>query len=383
MLKGREGFGVVIIFFFIGILICDVHGFRDGGGSVLENRGIITGRKQKQQFPKQQPQKAETMCNVYEGSWVYDSSYPMYDTATSCPFVRKEFDCLQYGRPNRDYLRYRWQPSGCTLPRFNAEDFLKRMQGKRIMYIGDSLSLNNWQSLVCLLYAGVPNSNITRESNTSMSTFTFQDYRVSVIIFHSLYLVDIEQESIGRVMKLDSIKDGALWKTMDVLIFNTWLWWSVKGPSQQWDYIQEGEKVYKDMDRMEAFHKGMKTWAKWVDAEVDPTSTRVFFQGISPSHYNGTEWNEPGATNCARETEPISRSTTPMSGSSPSMNVVKEVLSSIKKPVSLLDITAMSQLRKDAHPSSYNAFQGMDCTHWCIAGLPDAWNQILYRELAA
>lgn len=100
------------------------------------------------------------------------------------------------------------------------------------------------------------------------------------------------------------------------------------------------------------------------------------------SKSSGTEWNEPGVRDCARETEPISGLTS-QSGSPPALNVVKVVLSSIEKPVSLLDITAMSQLRKDAHPSSYNGFKGMDCTHWCIAGLPDVWNQILYTELAA
>ncbi|PKI62998.1 hypothetical protein CRG98_016637 [Punica granatum] len=327
-------------------------------------------------------QREPTRCNVYEGSWVYDSSYPMYDSTTSCPFIRKEFDCLKYGRPDRNYLKYRWQPNNCTLPRFDALDFLKRMQGKKIMYIGDSLSLNNWQSLVCLLYAGVPNANLSWQTNTSISTVTFQDYGVSVIMFQSHYLVDTVKEPMGRVMKLDSLNDGALWKTMDVLIFNTWLWWLVRGPRQQWDYIQEGAKISKDMDRMDAFHKAMITWAKWVDTDVDTAKTKVFFQGISPSHYNGTEWNEPGLRNCAKETEPMSGSTSP-SGPPPALSVVKEVLSSIKNPVSLLDITAMSKLRKDAHPSSYNGFKGMDCTHWCIAGLPDTWNQILYSELIA
>lgn len=39
------------------------------------------------------------------------------------------------------------------------------------------------------------------------------------------------------------------------------------------------------MDRLEAFYKGMSTWAEWVDENIDPTRTKVFFQGISPTHY--------------------------------------------------------------------------------------------------
>lgn len=51
--------------------------------------------------------------------------------------------------------------------------------------------------------------------------------------------------------------------------------------------MQEGGKLYKDMNRLVAFYKGLSTWARWVDRSVDPSKTKVFFQGISPIHY---EW---------------------------------------------------------------------------------------------
>ena len=84
--------------------------------------------------------------------------------------------------------------------------------------------------------------------------------------------------------------------------------------------------------------------------------------------------------NCLREMIPFNGSVYP-TDLPQAAYVVKEVISSIKKPVHLLDITVLSQLRKDAHPSSYNGFKGMDCTHWCVAGLPDTWNELLYATL--
>lgn len=266
--------------------------------------------------------------------------------------------------------------------RFDGKDFLEKLEGKKIMFIGDSVSLNHYESLLCLLHAAVPDARITTQTSNSTNTVTFEDHGVSISVFQTHYLVDIEQEQIGRVLKLESIKDGNTWKDMDVLVFNTWLWWYRRGPKQPWDYVQEGQSILKDMDRMVAFQKGLTTWAKWVDSDVDTSKTTVIFQGISPFHYHGEEWDEPGATNCGKETEPVSGSSYP-GGSPLALQVVEDVLSTIKKPVHLLNITTLSQLRKDGHPSSYNGFKGMDCTHWCVAGVPDTWNELLYTAITS
>lgn len=77
------------------------------------------------------------------------------------------------------------------------------------------------------------------------------------------------------------------------------------------------------------------------------------------------------------------------------MIVLENILKGMKTQVSYLNITRLTDYRKDGHPSIYRKqhythyteeekktpllFQ--DCSHWCLPGVPDAWNEQLYAEL--
>ena len=65
-----------------------------------------------------------------------------------------------------------------------------------------------------------------------------QDYDLSIIVFHFPYLVDIEIEEIGRVLKLDSLKNDNIWKNNDIVIFKTWLLWYRSVRTQQYVLLQ-------------------------------------------------------------------------------------------------------------------------------------------------
>lgn len=51
------------------------------------------------------------------------------------------------------------------------------------------------------------------------------------------FLVDVVNEPIGRVLKLDSISSGDQWKGVDALIFNTYHWWTHTGSLQTYEIL--------------------------------------------------------------------------------------------------------------------------------------------------
>ncbi|KAI9085588.1 hypothetical protein K1719_032431 [Acacia pycnantha] len=90
-----------------------------------------------------------------------------------------------------------------------------------------------------------------------------------------------------KILRLDEVDgNGEAWRNADVLSFNTGQWWTHQGSLQGWDYVELRGKFYPDMDRLAALEIGLKTWANWVDVNIDRSRTKVFFQAISPTHYN-------------------------------------------------------------------------------------------------
>ncbi|WMV47184.1 hypothetical protein MTR67_040569 [Solanum verrucosum] len=96
-------------------------------------------------------------------------------------------------------------------------------------------------------------------------------------------------------------------------------------------YFQEGGKINMTMDVETAFQKSIVTLVDWIGREVNMSKTKIFFRTYSPVHFR----------------------------------------------------------RRDGHLSLYYlgpkvgpvSPHKQDCSHWCLPGFPDSWNELLYAIL--
>ncbi|RAL53292.1 hypothetical protein DM860_006964 [Cuscuta australis] len=333
-------------------------------------------------------------CDIYDGEWVRDDTKPYYLSGL-CPYIDRDFDCHFNKRPDDGYIKWKWQPYACDIPSFNSTDFLEKMRGKSLVIVGDSLNRNMWESLVCMLRAGVHDKNRVYEisgrskfKKKGFYAFRFEDYNCSVDFVGSPFLV--RESTFNGVngsfetLRLDLMDQTTpMYNDADIMIFNTGHWWTHEKTSRREDYYQEGDHVHTRLKVLEAYKRALHTWARWVDSNVDPNRTQVIFRGYSATHFRGGRWNSGGQ--CHNETEPIFNKKQ-LAKYPSKMKALERVIRDMKTPVVYMNISRLTDYRKDGHPSVYraeghNGVHAQDCSHWCLPGVPDTWNELLYASL--
>uniref|UniRef100_A0A7N0VK04 Trichome birefringence-like N-terminal domain-containing protein n=1 Tax=Kalanchoe fedtschenkoi TaxID=63787 RepID=A0A7N0VK04_KALFE len=341
------------------------------------------------------------ICDVFRGRWVPFPDGPLY-TNSSCPEIFDQQNCMKYGRPDTEFLKWRWKPNQCELPIFDAHRFLELVRGKSMAFVGDSVARNHMQSLMCLLStaAAIPQT-FTHIKDSKSRHWHYQDYDFTVASFWSPYLVKTEDvsggnETYNRLVNLHVDEPHPDWaskiETFDYVIVSAARWFF--GPQM---YSLKNKTVGCFMcpsnhtRQLSMFYGYREAFRTTFDTLMRLENFRgvTFLRALSPAHFETGEWNEGGS--CPR-TEPVAQGSARLSELETELyKIQKEEFKRAQGrgglKFQLIDATDAMLVRPDGHPNLYGHWSSenmtiADCVHWCLPGPIDAWNDFLLHMIA-
>ncbi|CAI5957614.1 unnamed protein product [Closterium sp. NIES-64] len=376
------------------------------------------------------PQKG---CDLSDGRWVRAANrFPRYTGLSgewnSCPYIRSEYSCQRNNRPDDYYTQYRWQPDKCIISYFSAPGFKYMMRKKNMLVVGDSIMMNFYESLLCLINTGgYKGEELTLSTNATFDIrrVRFSAFSGSIDFYFAPYLVRATKlskkssaDSRGKAggghahdVYVDEI-DPTLAKILpdyDAVVLGTGIWWLQNKPG-----FREPNQFYANGEHRNLTNSAAHTWGITTVAKYIKSSNYSgvpYFLSYSPKH-GGRGAPQPGVKNkkkgpnfpewvgaCGARGPIDEEEKIKYANTLPSAKAYADAqqVTLAGTPVRFLPVTQMSEVRPDGHlgvwwqprnqtgPDSpggrkESPFTG-DCTHWCLPGVPDAWVDVLFTNM--
>ncbi|KAM7261232.1 hypothetical protein ACFE04_026707 [Oxalis oulophora] len=340
-------------------------------------------------------------CDLFIGDWIPYPPGSVYTNVT-CPEIENHQNCMTNGRPDSEYLYWRWKPRDCDLPRFDPVRFLDSMRNKWWAFIGDSISRNHVQSLLCILYQAEQAVEVYHDKEYKSRIWNFPSYNFTLSVIWAPYLLksaifeDINGVSSAAVqLHLDKLDENwsDQFKNFDYVLIAGGKWFLKTAI-----YYEENKVVgchdcagmnLTDLGFDYAYRKALRLALNFITKSDHKAF--VFFRTFTPDHFENGEWSTGGT--CNRKI-PFKDGEIDLADLDTVMREIEleEVEKFAGDHVKLLDTTQLSLLRPDGHPGPYRQFQPYakdknatvqyDCLHWCLPGPIDSWNDLVMEMIS-
>ncbi|ONK69508.1 uncharacterized protein A4U43_C05F23670 [Asparagus officinalis] len=343
----------------------------------------------------------ENVCNLFDGRWVRDYGRNAYGRK-NCRTIPESKDCARYGK-DQGFVHWRWKPRRCDLPRFDAKKFLRIVRGKRMAFVGDSVSRNQMESLLCLLtQVETPIDIQEKDSEDRFRTWYFRSYDFILMTLWTKFLIAGTERTVNGTgtgafnLHLDKLDTSWTQKLpwINYVVISAGHWYFRK------NYLYENNKLIgciycsedklKDFEPTYAIRKACETTLQYIYNCKNCDGLVTVLRTFSPAHFENGNWNGGGYCN---RTKPSKESDVSFHGTEWKLRnaQVEEVKMVSKgkrrkgKGFRVLDVTKAMMMRPDAHPDIHWNNQWMkgysDCVHWCMPGPIDTWNELMLQVL--
>ncbi|KAJ3693258.1 hypothetical protein LUZ60_008738 [Juncus effusus] len=342
-------------------------------------------------------------CDIFRGKWVKNPNAPYYTNET-CWAIHDHQNCAKFGRPDAEFLKWRWKPDRCDMPVFNAAQFLELMRGKALAFLGDSVGRNQMQSLMCLLLRVTYAEEVSSKTDEKSTQFFFPTHNFTVANIWSPYLVRSHQaDPTGPtrtgLFNLYLDEPDSNWTSrvtnFDHVIVSGGHWFF--RPTMYYENNQLSGCHYclnpevTDLTMYHGYRMAFKTTFKTF-LNLEGFEGNVFLRTFAPSHFENGEWDKGG--DCTRR-KPFRNNETRLDGINLEFYMIQleefreaeRVAEKKGIKFNLLDSTEAMLLRPDGHPSRFghkpneNILMYNDCVHWCLPGPIDVLNDFLLQML--
>ncbi|KAL0447784.1 UNVERIFIED_CONTAM: protein trichome birefringence-like 23 [Sesamum latifolium] len=345
-------------------------------------------------------------CDLFTGNWIPNAAGPIY-TNNSCSFIEEHQNCLKNGRPDTGYLYWRWKPRGCDLRRFDPEKFLDLLRNKSWALIGDSISRNHVQSLLCMLSTVEQAVEVYHDESYKFRRWVFPSHNFTLSVIWSPFLAeaaifeDMNGVSSSEIeLQLDILDKNwtEQYKNWDYMIFSSGKWF-VKAAIYYENKTILGCHYCPKLNVTElgiefAYRTVIRNVFNYIIASKH--KGMIFYRTSTPDHFENGEWFSGGV--CERKV--------PAKEGEFKLNELNRILRTVELQefekasakasengvtLKLFDVNPLSLLRPDGHPGPYRFFQPfakdknakviIDCLHWCMPGPIDSWNDLLMEMI--